>query len=356
VSNLLKILHLPSSVGGNAWALSMGEKELGFNSDVLYTDNSWLNYPCDKKILLGKSKTYNTFKLIKEFVSIRNKFDVFHFNFGKSLVDLNQINVRLADLPYYPSRKKLLMTFNGCDARQKYPTMKIKSVAACHNVNCYNGMCNSGRLDRKRREDINKASQYIDHFFALNPDLLRFLPPHKSSFLPYAVINSADEQPALMNEKHFTIVHAPTQREAKGSYEIINTVNSIKKEFPFVELVLVENVKHSDALELYRTADLVIDQIKVGWYGAFAVECMYMGKPVAAYIDNNDLKFIPNDMSQELLTSIVNVTPQNLREKIKTLVLNKNKLKEIAQLGLSYANKWHTPTSVAKLVSQYIQN
>lgn len=74
------------------------------------------------------------------------------------------------------------------------------------------------------------------------------------------------------------------------------------------------------------------------------------------HIDNNDLKFIPNEMSRELLTSIVNVTPQNLREKLNALVLNKNKLMEIAQLDLYYSNKWHTPTSVAKLVPHYIQN
>jgi hypothetical protein len=354
MAKVQKIIHLPSSVGGMAWALSKGENELGHLSEVLYTDNSWLKYPCDKQVKLGSSKTINSFKLCREFLAIRKKYDVFHFNFGKSLVEMNQFGIKLAELPFYPKGKRLFMTFNGCDARQKFKTMKRKKIAACHNQKCYNGMCNSGRLDRKRENNILKATKYIDHMFAVNPDLLYFLPPEKSSFLPYAVVDSVKSKIPITQKKKFLIVHAPTQREAKGSDEIIKAVKSLQAEDSSINFALIENTKHSEALKLYREADLIIDQVKIGWYGAFAVECMYMSKPVAVYIDKADLFFIPKKMAQDLENSVINITPDNILATLKEFIYDSQKLREIGGSARYFAHKWHSPQAVAKEVSNFI--
>ena len=39
----MRVLHLPTSVGGNAWGLSQAEKTLGIYSQVLVEENNWLN-------------------------------------------------------------------------------------------------------------------------------------------------------------------------------------------------------------------------------------------------------------------------------------------------------------------------
>ena len=106
MAKVQKIIHLPSSVGGMVWALSKGENELGHLSEVLYTDNSWLKYPCDKQVKLGSTNTINSFKLSREFLAVRKKYDVFHFNFRKSLVEMNQFAIKLAELPFYSIGKK----------------------------------------------------------------------------------------------------------------------------------------------------------------------------------------------------------------------------------------------------------
>ena len=38
----MKILHLPTSVGGNSWGLAQGEKALGLDSKVLIDSNNWV--------------------------------------------------------------------------------------------------------------------------------------------------------------------------------------------------------------------------------------------------------------------------------------------------------------------------
>ncbi len=215
----MKVLHLPTSTGGNSWGLAQGEKKLGLDSKVLVDAQNWLNYPYDMNMELNNySKFGKIGKKIKTFLEVRNKYDVFHFNFGQSLIDIQSKGVHLWDLPYY--KGKTVMTYNGCDARQKYPTMKRVDFSSCHEKDCYGGICNSGKLDIVRKKRVEKVNQYVDHIFALNPDLFYFL-PEKTTFLPYTVAgwDSIEAIPYRINNK-IKIVHSPTMSDPLGAYSL----------------------------------------------------------------------------------------------------------------------------------------
>ena len=87
------------------------------------------------------------------------------------------------------------------------------SIAACDDEACYGGICNSGQLDFVRRTGIRKMARYAAHLWALNPDLLHFLPENKASFLPYTVAQY-DPHPEgkIASGPRLRIVHAPTNR------------------------------------------------------------------------------------------------------------------------------------------------
>jgi hypothetical protein len=293
-------------------------------------------------------------KKVKTFLSIRKKYDVFHFNFGTTILHRDgQAFFTLFDLPFYPKKAKLFVTYNGCDARQKYPTMKRSKIASCHSSKCYGGVCNSGERDLERRKCIEKMGRYVKHMWALNPDLLYFLPPEKSSFLPYTIHDADVERVSPKFGKTLKIVHAPTNREAKGSRYIINAIEELKKKYPkSFELVLVEGISHQRALEIYQSADIVIDQLLIGWYGAFAVETMLMGKPVVARIAVEDLKFIPGDMARDVLQAVINANPFNICAVLEKCLHDRGFLKRRAQASLEYANKWHHPQYVAGLTKE----
>lgn len=352
----MRVLHLPTSVGGNSWNLATGEKALGLESEVLITAPSWANYRADINLDLPAvpSKMGKVAKLASTFLSLRSRYDVFHFNFGSSLVHFPQFHLNQFELPLYPRRAALFATYNGCDARQKYPTIQRAKIAACHNPNCYAGQCNSGLLDRYRREGIEKMSRYANHIWALNPDLLYFLPAEKASFLPYAVDSkNIGRSPPQLDVKKLKIVHAPTDRVAKGTDGIISALDRLEKSHRgAVEFRLVENVAHQHALKLYRDADLVIDQTLIGWYGGFAIELMMMGKPVIARIASEDLHFIPESMAQEVTEAFINVTPDTLYDTLRMCVEDRNFLARHAQAGEAYAHRWHNLEHVAGLTKQ----
>jgi hypothetical protein len=209
-------------------------------------------------------------------------------------------------------------------------------------------------LDRYRREGIAKMSRYVTHIWAVNPDLLRFLPAEKSSFLPYAVDNrNVQAAPPRLNARTLTIVHAPTNREAKGTVYIERAIRKLNETRPgSVEYRVVEGVPHSEALKLYADADLVIDQLLIGWYGAFAVEMLQMGKPVICRISEEDLHFLPPDMAGQVMDAFIHATPETLYATLLRCVEDREFLAQRARAGQAYAFRWHSPQYVAGITKQ----
>jgi len=338
------------------WGLAQGERSLGLNSQVLYTYTNWLDYPSDICLNLERvnSRLIKLKKLSSTFLAVRNKFDVFHFNYGQSLINTEKPTMIQVELPFYPKRAKLFVTYNGSDARQKFPTVARTEISPCHYDDCFGGVCNADKRDRMKRKGIAKMAKYVRQMWAVNPDLLNFLPKEKASFLPYAVImdKSPPKKPTF-DKKKLKVVHAATNRAAKGSEIIIAAMEQVKRTAAGrVEFQIVENLPHQQATKVYREADLIIDQILIGWYGGFAVEVMSMGKPVICRIAKEDLHFIPEQMAADLQDAFIHGEETNLKEVILRCIEDREFLQRKAEAGLDYALTWHDPKYVASITKE----
>lgn len=353
----LRVIHLPTSVGGMPWGLAQGERRLGLDSRVLTAKHTWLNYPSDTSLQWEKKQALSIFlSSLRTFLKYRNTFDVFHFNFGSTLIDFRTYGVHHWDLPFYPKDKKIIFTYNGCDARQKYRTMERTEISACHEKECYEGLCNSGARDRMREKRIRIATKYAQHLFAVNPDLLYFLPEPCSSFLPYSISSwyEIKASPYQIDRK-IKILHSPTNRAAKGSGFIIHALNNLEKKYP-IEILIIENLPHQKALEAYQTADIIIDQTLVGWYGGLAVEGMKMGKPVCVFIREEDLHLIPTEMAKDLREALIHITPFTIEEVLGAYLQNPHLLYQKSQAGLDYVHRWHDPIYVAGITKSIYES
>jgi hypothetical protein len=143
-------------------------------------------------------------------------------------------------------------------------------------------------------------------------------------------------------------VHAPTDRAAKGTNTILAALEHLKQKYP-LRIVLVENRSHTEALDMYRQADLVIDQLLVGWYGSVAVEAMKMGKPVAVYIREEDLSFIPEPMAKDLREAVIQIDPFSMEAVLEEYLQNPKLLSLKSEAGQAYVHRWHDPVYVASL-------
>lgn len=86
-----------------------------------------------------------------------------------------------------------------------------------------------------------------------------------------------------------------------------------------------------------------MDQLIGGWYAMFAIEAMSLGKPVICYLRKDFIEFYRTVGLLELNECpIINATPLNIKEVIRTQYSQRNSLAEIGHAGISYVDKHHS--------------
>lgn len=222
----LRILHLPDVVAGNAAALARGERALGAEAETLSYRTSPYGYPADRMLRHTQSGMARRWlEKLKVFAEVRSGYDVYHFNFGATLLHSPQRGMILPDLPYYDRRACCFMTFQGDDARVAYPTLLAASVEEeLRRGRLTPGQAAAGYASpaelATRRRVVEKAARYCHRLFALNPDLLSILPQESASFLPYAVEPLAPVERVNPNDcvdRPLRLVHLSTSPVIKGT-------------------------------------------------------------------------------------------------------------------------------------------
>jgi hypothetical protein len=146
---------------------------------------------------------------------------------------------------------------------------------------------------------------------------------------------------SFTNDSPLLIVHASNHREFKGTRYIEAVVKELQMEGYKFELIIVENIPNKQALEIYKTADIIFDQCIIGFHGYFALEAMAIGKPVLSFIRK------PNEyLLQPSECPIVNINVMNIKEKLLFFYKERNELNRIGKLGRRYIEKYFSMQSV----------
>lgn len=370
----LRVVHVPTAVGGNPPILSRALKRLGLGSECCIISQNYLSYEVDKVIVpAGSGFVKCEFKRLLFIIECVWKYDVIHYNAGTTIATANAIQwpgkifSRLAlkrflyssyllGLQYFEIslfsifRKKLFITYQGDDARQGDYCLNNYAVSIATQVD---GSYYSAKTDVFKRKNIAYLSKFCERVYALNPDLLNVL-PSTTKFIPYSHV-FFDEWKAsydgLLDDKPLKIVHAPTNRRVKGTDLIVDALSSLKEEGLSFELILVEGLSQAEARKCYEQADILIDQLFAGWYGGLAVELMALGKPVLVYLRDEDLHFIPEEMRSDL--PFIRVTPSSVKDCLRDVItMPRNQLVDIAKKSRAYVEKWHCPEKIATMISQ----
>lgn len=330
----MRVLHAPFAVAGHAPALVAAERELGLDSELAELDSSGLRRELRRWRLLSRA--------------LRD-FDVVHFNFGSTFtprywpsvhrgartpIGWYARAVELRDLPLLRAAgKAVFVTFQGDDVRTA-DAVRARIGEATWLAGYYDT-----RDDERKRRAASRIASAADGVFALNPDLVPLLPG--SEFLPYASVDLREYEPApAPRNQRPLVVHAPTDRRAKGTGEIEAALSGVD-----VELRIVEGVPREEVRDALLAADLVVDQVRMGWYGGLAVEAMALGRPVIAHLDASNLALVPKAMRDEL--PIVSATAESLPTAVATALEQRE---ELASAGREFVGRWHDPLRVAARV------
>ena len=127
-----------------------------------------------------------------------------------------------------------------------------------------------GTKFRKAPQAYIKGARQMGRLITVaTPDLTGFGPPLMPDCRP-----DLSQYRNLGNE--FTVVHAPTKRDVKGTKRVIAACKKAG-----VKLDLIENMPWKECVERKGRGHLLIDQFELG-YGCNAIEAWSMGIPVIA--------------------------------------------------------------------------
>lgn len=172
----------------------------------------------------------------------------------------------------------------------------------------------------------------------IDPDLVWLPAPHRISEL--SAFRTEHYRPGAP----LRIAHAPTNREVKSTSVVLAAIATLKARHP-IEFDLIENVRWTECMARKARADILVDQLTLG-YGNNAVEAWGMGIPVVAGTTDGATRERMIDILGDL--PFYEATERNLVQRLEELIVDRALRAEWGARGLAYAKRWHDDLRVAK--------
>lgn len=327
----MRILHAPTNIAGQPHVLSRALRRLGHESDVLATERHAFGYPQD--ILFNFDHLRTPWRQVRKGVGLAGllrRYDVFHFYYGESLLAAHR------DVPFLrKAGKRIVFHFRGCDIRMRAQAL-ARPVSAC--LDCP-APC---RCDPLKEELRDAAWRLADHVLVATPDLLESVPGAELVMQAIDLAEWPELPPRREPQRPFIILHAPSDPVIKGTAYVERAVSALQAEGYPVELRLLQRRPHTEIRTAFAEADIVIDQLLLGWYGNFSIEAMACGRPVVAFI-RDDLPALAG-----YAPPIRSATPDSVQHVLAELVENVTLRRSLADAGREYVGRVHAPERIAK--------
>ncbi len=235
----------------------------------------------------------------------------------------------------------------GADVRTRETTRLLGEPNCCTECPAPGTAC---VCDQDRgTENLMRIAQGATGVFSMG-DMIEYAGESRNDLFFWPVDLEADagrkyapHYPDADGNEPLKIVHAPNHRHFKGTRFLLAAVDRLQAEGYPVELQLVERVPNDQAMEMYRSADLVFDQCLIGFHGYFAIEAMALGKPVMCYIRKpEDYLLHPEECP------IVSARSDQVESVLRELIADRRRLHALGVRGRAYVEKYYTPGAFAQ--------
>lgn len=246
--------------------------------------------------LFGKFFLYRWIQSMINFLRGVIRYDIFHFISGETLLTWKLRHWEL--MIYKMLGKRVVMHFVGADIRSlEYVSWKEKNI-----FEYLKGSDNGSKSEPWQKKLIKDAEQFADYTLVSTPDLLELIP--SAHYFPVLLdvekfrseldeIKTPEKKP-----DEIVILHCPTNvtQNLKGTVHIDPVLEKIAAQSKYSIKLLrpykdkegkkyTHTISRYELFNLFKQADIVIDQMIIGWYGLLSVEALAAGKEVICFID-----------------------------------------------------------------------
>ena len=298
----LRVTHCPVNIAGIPWENVQALRRKGIDARLVVFERGTLHPEADVSLDRHGPLPQKLVQQFAAFARLAPQTDIFHFYFGLTLIPKSLQFPLLRALG-----KKSVFHYLGSDIRGKTPAeLAFGKRAGAEIIGSY------------------AATRWVPEAHVIPPGL---------DLRPFTPVPPSDNPRPL-------VVHAPSNREKKGTRFVIEACAQLP-----VDLDIVEGVPHDVARERYARADIVVDQLNAGWHGVFALESMALGKPVVAHIDAETADRSERGFGVRL--PIVPATKETLVDALRPLVEQPALRREIGAQSRTYVEQVHDIDRVA---------
>jgi len=129
----------------------------------------------------------------------------------------------------------------------------------------------------------------------------------------------------------------------KSSHVYLPLIARLRAEGMLLELVEPTGIPNKEVRFLQAQADIFLDMLSYGWFGANIREAMMLAKPVICFIRPEWLESVREELpayADEL--PVISATPQTVETVLRDLIAHPEKRLEIGRRGREFALKWHS--------------
>lgn len=354
----------------NNWYLSRELRKRGWRADVVNWDESPENqmYYHGEDIRFSCKTLLGCVKQVGFYLLCFFKYDVFHFanmgglRFGVGIPFLlEKIGLKGWDIKLLRFfGKKIVYANNGClDGVSQTSFSQWKPYNVCsicvwkdrpdvcsdernlawgkfrNDLADYQCTLGGNRADYNDDPRVHEApwAYSLDKNF-WNPDLLvpsNYLLPFPASTVKlYHSVGNFDSRSQGKNAQ--TI---------KSTHIYLELVERYKKEGLDVEMIFFKDVPNKKLRYYQAQADIFLDMLTFGFFGANVREAMMMGKPAVCFLRPEWLESMRKEIPEfvdEL--PVVSATPDTVYEVVRDLIVNREKRLEIGRRSRIFAEKW----------------
>ena len=336
-----KILMAPVNISGQPKMLVDGLKELGVDARLFQYGKHKFGYESDMVVDIGtRDRSDVHLDSLRDMLDM--DFDIYHFWFRTFYFGSYYDGFPGFDLPVIKAAgKKILYRFTGYDLRMSSLEMEINPWHAYQYG--FQPLCD----EVEQKKYLNYLSGFADQFIVQDIEMESYmlaagLP--KPKIIPRSLDLKQWPFLGVRETERPLVIHAPSNSIVKGTPFILEAVEQLLDEGLDFEFKVVQGMTHDEAKGWYERCDLAIDQLLIGWYGVFSMECMALGKPTIVYIRDD----LVEKSSVEL--PILNANPSNIKSVLKEAILDFDLRQEYSIKQRKYVEDVHDVNKVAKLM------
>lgn len=255
------------------------------------------------------------------------------------------------------------LQFGGIKFNYMSPISRLKFFRTIDNFDLWHYHYPYGSLKKKIEKMVNSRI-YIKHYhgddlrgkydndicMVSTPDLLQFAPngiwipnPIDIEFLNkfHSKQNTGDHKIKIANYPSYKIqkINQPDIER-----ELSDILVDISKKYD-CEIVNIFKLPYEIAISLLSGCDIVIGKLltKIGWFGKFELEGMFLGKSVITYVSD--------DLYNKYKPPIFRTTPKTFVQDLETLVEDKSLREKFKSEGKKYVKSHHSKQHVTHLIN-----